>query len=125
MSAIERGKKSEDLAVTYLRRVGYKIITRNYRTKIGEIDIIGKDNGFISFIEVRSSRGNSYIPAIETIGNRKQNQIARVALSYIKRYGLKEGSCRFDVVIVEDVNTPSPKIRLIKNAFELSSLYLY
>jgi putative endonuclease len=122
---LDAGKRGEELAVAYLKKEGYKIIAENYRTKVGEIDIIGDDKGCISFIEVRSSNSRSFCQPRETIDTRKQTQIAKAALSYIKRYGLEDQCCRFDVVCIENGDTALPKIKLIKNAFELSSRYLY
>ena len=122
---LEAGKRGEELVVAHLKKEGYKIITRNYRTKAGEIDIIGDDKGCISFIEVRYSNSRSFCPPRETVDTKKQAQIAKTALSYIKRYTLEDVDCRFDVVCVEDVDTDFPKIRLIKDAFELRPRYSY
>lgn len=122
---IDTGKKGEGLAVSHLEKQGYKIIARNYKTRLGEIDIIGEDKGCICFIEVRSVNSRRFCPPEDTINNRKQHQIAKAALSYIKRCGLEDRNCRFDVVCIEDVDTSLPKIGLIKNAFELESRYRY
>lgn len=119
------GRRGEGIALSYLKEQGYRILIRNYRTRQGEIDIIGTDKDFISFIEVRSI--NSTSPGLPeyTIDKRKQHQIAKVALSYIKKEHLWDKNCRFDVVCIEDVDSASPNIRLIKNAFELDAWYRY
>lgn len=122
---LDLGKKGEGLAVKYLERQGYKIIARNYKTKLGEIDVIGDERGCICFIEVRSVNSRRFCSPEDTINNRKQGRIAKAALSYIKRHGLEDASCRFDVVCIEDADTNLPNIRLIKNAFELERRYLY
>ncbi|MBU1147075.1 MAG: YraN family protein [Candidatus Omnitrophica bacterium] len=119
------GKKGENLALLYLKKQGYKIIGKNYKTKVGEIDIIGNDKDVVSFIEVRSINSATSVSPEHTINKRKQNQIAKTALSYIKSNGLEDKDCRFDVVCVEDVGSCSPNIRLIKDAFELASRYRY
>ncbi len=119
------GRRGEDLALSYLKKKGYKIIERNYKTAYGEIDIIGDDRDCISFVEVRSmNAGRLGLPEY-TVNRRKQNQIARVALSYIKKRQLWDKNCRFDVVCIDDVDSSSPKIRLIENAFELDTWYRY
>lgn len=122
---IETGKKGESLAQSFLKRSGYKIIEKNYKTRFGEIDIIGKDRGYVSFIEVRSVNTERFGLPEETIDRKKQLQVTKVALSYIKKYQLEDTPCRFDVVCIEDVNNSSPKIKLIKNAFELELEYRY
>jgi len=119
------GKKGEEIAASYLRKQGYKILEKNYRTKLGEIDIIANDNGCISFVEVRSINNLSFILPEDTINKNKELQIMRVALAYIKRYKLENKSCRFDVISIENVDGATPQIRLIKNAFELDNRYRY
>ena len=57
LTKLKDGKRAEDLAVSYLESIGYKIIEKNYKTKLGEIDIIGKESGCICFVEVRSCYG--------------------------------------------------------------------
>jgi len=122
---IGTGKKGEDLAFSYLKEQGYRIIGRNYKTAQGEIDIIGDDGGCISFVEVRSMNAGGPGSPEYTINRRKQGQVTKVALSYIKKYRLEDRKSRFDVVCIEDVDGISPKIRLIRNAFELDRRYSY
>ncbi|MDP6686249.1 MAG: YraN family protein [Candidatus Omnitrophota bacterium] len=122
---IATGKKGERIAANFLKQQGYEIIIKNYKTKYGEIDIICRDRGYICFIEVRSSNSSRFNIPEYTITKRKQYQISKAALSYIKRFGLEKGNSRFDVVCIEDVNSDEPKVRLIKNAFELDISYRY
>lgn len=122
---IDAGKKGEGLAASYLIKQGYKIIEKNYRTKLGEIDIIADDNGCTSFIEVRSKNTPEFGLPEDTIHKRKQAQITKAALAYIKKFHLENVSCRFDVVCIDNVDMNFPEIRLIKNAFELDSRYAY
>ncbi len=121
---IATGKKGEEAAVSFLKIQGYKIIEKNFRTRHGEIDIIA-DDGCISFVEVRSVNSGRFGLPEHSINRRKQNQIAKAALMYIKTKGLENKDCRFDVVSVEDADSNSPKVRLIKNAFELNERYRY
>ncbi|MBU1853337.1 MAG: YraN family protein [Candidatus Omnitrophica bacterium] len=120
---ISAGKRGEDLAVSYLKRHGFEIVEKNYKTKHGEIDIIGNDKDCISFVEVRSKNTDKFGLPEYTINRKKQTQLTKMALSYIKRYSLEDRVCRFDVICVEDVNSHSPKIRHIRNAFELDCRY--
>ena len=125
VSRINSGKMGEDLAVSCLLKQGYKIIERNYRTKLGEIDIIADCKGCVCFVEVRAKNSLSFGAPEETIIKRKQLQIAKAALLYIKKYKLQDKSCRFDVVSIEGVDRPMSEVRLIENAFELDSKYRY
>jgi len=122
---IYSGKNGEDLAVSCLLKQGYKIIERNYRTKLGEIDIIASDRGCVCFIEVRSINTQSVGLPEDTINKKKRAHISRAALSYIKRYRLFDASCRFDVVCIDKAGANVPEIRLVKNAFELDPRYSY
>ena len=125
ITRITTGRKGEGLALAFLKKQGYKIIEKNYRTKFGEVDVIAKDKSCICFIEVRSMNTEKFGGPEYTVDKKKQNHIAKMALLYIKRYGLENKQGRFDVVCIKDINTNSPKIRLIKNAFELDGRYGY
>ena len=116
---ISSGKRGEELAVSCLRREGYKIIERNYRTILGEIDIIADYKGCTCFIEVRAKNDTVFGLPEETILKKKQLQISKAALAYIKKYRLENKSCRFDVISIQGVDSPEPEVKLIKNAFEL------
>jgi len=122
---ISSGKKGEGLADAYLKRNGYKILEKNYKTALGEIDIIAGDKDSVCFIEVRSKNSFYFGLPEETITAKKQAQISKAALAYIKRYSLEDKNCRFDVVCVQNVDSPKPEIKLIKNAFELDTRYSY
>ena len=114
---IGTGKSGEDLAVRYLEKQGYTIIKRNYRQRIGEIDIIARDGKCLVFIEVKTRRTGRYGSPFEAVDSRKQAQISRVALEYITRYHYDDLEARFDVVAVQ-LDGQAPRIELIKNAFE-------
>ena len=118
---INSGKRGERAAVSYLKKQGYKIIEKNYKTKLGEIDIIADCKGCVCFVEVRAKNSLSFGAPEETIIKRKQLQISKAALVYIKRYKLEDESCRFDVVSIKGVDSPDPEIKLIKNAFDLDN----
>lgn len=125
LTRIASGKKGEKLALSYLKREGYSILIKNYRTKFGEIDIVGKEGGYICFIEVRSGNRERFGEPEYTIDKKKQNRIAKTALAYIKRNSLEDDNARFDVVCIKNIDSLSPQIRLIRNAFELDNRYRY
>ncbi len=117
MNKISTGKEGEDLAVRYLEAQGYRIIQRNYRLRIGEIDIIAGADDCLVFIEVKTRRNNRYGSPFEAVTLRKQRQISRVAQAYMGRYNSGEVPVRFDVVAVFLDQSPT-RVELIKNAFE-------
>ncbi len=115
------GKESESEAVRYLKKNGYKILEQNYRTKLGEIDIIAKDKGTIAFIEVKSRRSGNYGNPKWAVTPKKQRKISMVALYYLKTTNQSDEKARFDVVTLIS-NYNNPRIEIIKNAFELAYL---
>ncbi len=113
------GEKGEELAVKFLKKQGYKIIRQNYRTPIGEIDIIAKDGETLVFIEVKTRESIEYGMPFEAINRLKKRKIANVALLYLKKF--KEmPPCRFDVVSIY-YEKGKPEFELIKDAFEVST----
>jgi putative endonuclease len=105
------GEKGEAIAVGQLKKEGYKIIETNYRTKLGEIDIIAKDEDTIVFVEVKARSSVHFGSPKWAVTPKKQKKISIVALYYLK--------ARFDVVTVT-LNQDKPRIEIIKNAFELA-----
>ncbi len=96
----EIGVEGEEIAVKSLKRKGYKIVQRNYRCKLGEIDIIAERNGVLIFVEVKTKRTNDFGPPQYAVTPAQRDQISKSALCYIKEKGLTEQSCRFDVITI-------------------------
>lgn len=97
-----RGSFYEDICVEYLCDNGFTIIKRNYRCKLGEIDIIAKKDDIIRFIEVKFRGSGSYGSALEAVDFRKQRRIMRAASWFLNEYGLNDVQCSFDVMTVEN-----------------------
>lgn len=112
------GSKGEDLAVRFLKKIGYKIIARNYKTHVGEIDIIAKDGDTTVFVEVKTRADDSFGHPFEAVDKRKRQKIKNLALSYLKKHG-KELPVRFDVLSISYVNNGKKEIEHIKDAFEV------
>lgn len=115
---INIGKHGEDLARSYLERHNYTILQRNFRCKLGEIDIVAQDRGMVVFVEVRTQTSNAYGPAYNTVTFSKQKQVKRVALYYISKYNLVNTQIRFDVIGIT-LNPDAEEYQLdhIQNAF--------
>lgn len=109
------GNRGEDLAATYLKKKGFKILMRNFKTPLGEIDIIAEDKETIVFIEVKTRSDDSFGQPFEAVDGRKRERMRRIALLYLKNLG-KERPARFDVISVEMKNGSS-KIDHIIEAF--------
>lgn len=108
------GSSYEQRAAEYLLQQGYTILERNFRCRLGEIDLIGRDGAYLCFIEVkfRSDTGKGY-PA-EAITPTKIHRITKTAQYYMLTHNIAENTaCRFDLVLILD-----SEISLIKNAFD-------
>ncbi len=113
------GKESEDIALKFLKKKGYKILEQNYRTKLGEIDIIAIDKDIIVFVEVKARRSNQFGDPKWSVTPQKQRKISMVALYYLKKAKLNHAKARFDVVSINS-RSDETSIEIIKNAFELA-----
>ena len=113
------GETGEALAARKLIKAGYKIIETNYRTRLGEIDIIAKEDDTIVFVEVKSRRSVHFGNPKHAVTLQKQKKISMVALYYLKATGQSTARARFDVVTVIS-NRDRPQVEIIKNAFELA-----
>lgn len=116
---IEFGKLAEIAAVEFLKASGYRIRQCNYKTKFSEIDIIAEDKGVICFVEVKARRSLNLGSPEDAVSFRKQRQIAKSAIYYLKTNNLLERLSRFDVLTLLYTDN-LPEISLIKDAFELS-----
>ncbi len=113
------GKNGEKTVVSYLEKIGYKILIKNYRCKLGEIDIIARDGAFLVFIEVKTRSGLGYGFPAAAVNARKQKQISRAAQCYLAELHLFDSPARFDVISVLPGDNGSPRIDHINNAFDL------
>jgi len=98
MSTAEQGRRGEDRVAELLADRGYRIVDRNYRCKLGEVDLIAFERDTLVFVEVRTRSRGDHGSALETVGAAKQRRIARVAQHYIAMRRPRFDRCRFDVV---------------------------
>ena len=111
------GVLGEELAFHYLKKKGYKVLIRNYESPLGEIDLIAKEKGAIVFIEVKTRSSDAMGSPAESVTHFKRHQIVKSAQYYVKRYGVHQVPCRFDVVSVLIPNDKEPILEIIENAF--------
>lgn len=115
------GSLGENIAFNYLNDSGYIILEKNFRCKLGEIDIIAKDGNYIVFVEVKTRSGSIYGSPCESVNFRKQNKIYKIAQLYImKKHLMKKFNFRFDVIeIILNHRDNNYSIKLIKDAFQI------
>ena len=114
------GKKSETEAVKHLKKLGYKIVKQNYKTKIGEIDIIARDKDTLVFVEVKARNSAKFGNPKLAVTSKKQKKISMVALQYLKSIKKSNVKARFDVVAIIKDKDGVYSVEIIKNAFELA-----
>ena len=109
------GAEYENIAAEYLEKAGYQLIERNFRCRIGEIDLIAKEGSYLVFIEVKYRKNIRKGTPLEAVHTRKQHMIVQTARYYLllhPKFG--HVPCRFDVVGIQ-----GEEITLIKDAFQL------
>jgi putative endonuclease len=94
------GGDAEERAARFLTSRGLRIVERNYRTRMGEIDLIAQDGATLVFVEVRLRSSARFGGALGSIDARKRARIIAAARHYLMRLG-REPACRFDVVTLE------------------------
>ena len=111
------GQRGENLAARHLRNQGYKIIIRNFRCDVGEVDIIARDGKTLVFVEVKTRTSDEPTPE-DQVNNDKRHQLTKAARAYLSQYGTPQPPARFDVVAVVWPQGREARIRHTQNAFE-------
>lgn len=111
------GRNGELFVSEFLRRNGYSVVKRNYRSRFGEIDIIAENSEYIIFTEVKTRRGNSLFAPAEAVNAAKRRRILLTAEDFLAKYET-ELQPRFDVAeVIVPENGGRYKLNYIKNAF--------
>lgn len=95
------GSVKEDLAVLYLEQNGFEIVERNFKCKIGEIDIIAKKDDVVRFVEVKYRKSDAAGGASYAINQKKLIKISKIAEFYIMTHGLQEQLFSIDALLIE------------------------
>jgi putative endonuclease len=111
------GQRGEIAAVAALRRRGYEVIERNFRTPAGEIDVIAEEGGVLCFIEVKWRRTAELGHPAEAVTPEKRRRLARAAEWYLAREDRRGSICRFDVVAILAVDDDDPLVEIYPDAF--------
>ncbi len=118
------GAQGERLAAKFLRKLGYRIIRRNCRTRFGEVDIIARDGDEVVFVEVRSRSSGTWEMIEKSVTPRKQQRIFRAAATFASRTRSTR-PLRFDVIAVRLAPDGEPEFRHYKDAFTLPASARY
>jgi putative endonuclease len=108
------GKTAEDLAAAYLAANGFTVLARNWRSSLGEIDIVARDGDTLVFIEVKARLSVRCGRPEEAVTRSKQERLRTLAISYINATGHSAPTYRFDVLAL---NLRENEVSLIKDAF--------
>ena len=119
---LRTGARGEFTAVWYLRLKGYRIVRRNFRCRLGEIDIIARKNGLWVFVEVRTRAPGALLHPLETVDPIKVARTVNAARTFLACFPRLCPSCRFDIVaVIAGRSMPVRKILHVPNAFDMSS----
>src|SRR5689334_9398270 len=115
------GRRGEEEAYFYLRRLGYVMVARNFRSprRRGEIDLIGWDKDVLCFIEVKTRTSHDIKPAEAAVDRHKKRELSAVAREFLRHFP-PDCPCRFDVVSVYYELPGHPTFELFRNAFAMA-----
>lgn len=116
------GEKGEGAASDYLKGLGYTILDRNFKTRIGELDLVARDGRTTVFVEVKRRESTGHGSAADFVSPAKIKRVVGAARLYAARHGLSETPIRFDVVAI-DVVDGREQLRHHKAAFDASGTF--
>lgn len=116
-STLEIGRRGEDIAVEYLRGIGYLIAARNWRSGRYEIDVVAERCGVTHFVEVRTRRAGALLSPEATITQTKANSMRRAASAYMAQCRVR-GEVEFDLLAIDIFPEGSYDVRFIPNVVE-------
>ena len=113
--SLEQGLKAEEFAYQYLLQQGLCLVTRNFHSRFGEIDLIFMQDSLLIFVEVRQRKSAAFGGALASVTYKKQQKLLRTAEFFLqKQPQFKRNNCRFDVIAIDGVPF---KLHWVKNAF--------
>ena len=119
------GQQGEQIAVDYLKKIGYQIEQRNFRCRQGEIDIIARDDATLVFIEVKTKSKTTFGAPQAMVTYTKQCTITRVAMYYVQQHRVMNTALRFDVIAIMFVPNQMPEVNHIPAAFSPVDAFFY
>lgn len=113
------GRAGEAQAEQFLLGKGYRILERNLRTSLGELDLVAEDGGVLVFVEVKARTTEAFGGALLAVDRRKQARLARLAAQFLARRHWADRACRFDVVLIQGQPSANLRIEHVKDAFDV------
>lgn len=114
------GQASEMRAEQFLIAKGYRILDRNVRLSIGELDLVADDQGVVVFVEVKGRSTEAFGGALSAVDRRKRAKLSKLAAQYLAQRHWSDKLCRFDVVLVQGRPSDAEQIEHIPNAFDVT-----
>jgi putative endonuclease len=111
------GDSGEDLAAALYRRQGFAIVDRNYRCRIGELDIVARRGSLLVFCEVKTRSTDRWGDPSEAVGPVKQGRLRRLAGLWLATHRVRAEEIRFDVVTVSALAGAPPRVTQLADAF--------
>ncbi len=116
-----KGARGEEKACDFLQGQGYRILERNYRCRLGEMDIIAREGRTVVFVEVKARSSERFGLPQEAVGPQKRRRMTAIALCYLKSKGWLGEPARFDVAAVS-LDGASETVTLYRNAFDATEI---
>jgi putative endonuclease len=115
----ELGMTAESVAAGFLAAQGAEILLRNFRRRLGELDIIARQGDVLLIVEVRTRSSDAFGGAAASVDDAKRRRIARAAAQLLqRRRDLARLRARFDVIVVSGADSPRPQVEWIRHAFD-------
>lgn len=112
------GQRAEDVAAEFLRARGLDILQRNFRRRLGELDIVAREGDTLAIVEVRTRASACYGGAAASVDFRKQRRLVRAAMQLLQqRQDLMHLRVRFDVIAVAKIGSEKPEVEWLRHAF--------
>ncbi len=110
-----RGQWAEAKALEHMQKLGFRLVWRNYRCRVGEIDIVGWDREILVFVEVRFRAKTTFGLAADTVNRTKQRRCIRAAQHFLQSHPNLNAPCRFDVLALDE----GKSLNWIRDAYRL------
>jgi putative endonuclease len=114
------GQASEMQAEQFLVAKDYRILDRNVRTRLGELDLVADDHGVVVFVEVKGRTTDAFGGALLAVDHRKRVKLTKLAAQYLAQRHWSDKACRFDVVLVQGRSSDQGRIEHLQNAFDVA-----
>lgn len=113
------GAAAESVAADYLERQGAEILFRNYRRRLGELDVVARQGEVLLIVEVRTRSSDAFGGAAASVNGTKRRRIVRAAQQLLQHHrSLARLRARFDVIVVRDPLAAEPKVEWLRGAFD-------